>query len=173
MRYEIISFDNISDDRAPSLDWCHKQFSPVIGEIIYLFFTKVDFDVFDEYKEIIRSIQNKKHLTQKEQVGLSKIKKQLWLKNDFAKNKKFYNPLVATPYKDNKYLVHPGRDRFVILKAFGYNEYEFLVCSDKEMERSNLEEIQSHHVQDTIIRFNQRNFSTVTNVDDTAFRKWI
>lgn len=172
MKYEIISFDDLDHSRAPNQKWCHETFGHTLGEIIYMFYNNSSFEVFEEYKEIIHSIKNKKHLTQKEQAGISKLRKLFFLKSDFDKNQSFFNPLVAIPNND-KYLVHPGRDRYAVLKALGYNSYSFLVCEKDDMKKEKLDDIKSYHTPETILKFNQNNFSTVTVINEKPFEDWI
>ena len=173
MKYEIISFDKIDESKHPDSNWAQAKFSPLLGEIIHMFYKKSSFDVFDEYKEIIRSVKNKKHHTPQEQAGILKIQKLFYLKSEFDRDKKFYNPLVLIP-QDDKYLVHPGKDRYLILKSSGFTEYSFLVCDKKEAtNKDKLDEIKYYHTDNTIIKFNENNFSTVTVIDKQAFEDWL
>ena len=172
MEYVVLPFEKIVPRTPPARDWNHKTYGTILGELIHTFDVNNDFCVFEEYKQIIRNVYHDKNKSTKDEMGIYKISKLMMLKEEFYRDGKFYNPMVATPHGD-KYLVHPGRDRFQVLNALGYTEYEFLLCSEDEMEASNIDSLKPHHTDETIFKFNKRNFSIITRVNKTAFENWI
>lgn len=172
MEYKVLPFDKIISRWEPDRRWCHVEFGITLGELIHLFSHNNDFSIFEEYKEIIRKVYQKENKSQAENQGIYKISKLFYLLNDFYRDRKFFNPMVATPEGD-KYFVHPGRDRFQVLRALGYTEYEFLLCTEDEMKHDNIKNLKPYHAEGTTFQFNKRNFSTITTVDKTAFENWL
>jgi len=170
MKFELFDLDLISPyPKGPSEDWIVKHYGTTFGKILYDWCCSPNFKIFEENKDLIKQ----EYLNNKDQPFFVRITKLCQLSHDWRINNMWKNPLIVTNI-NGAFIVHPGQDRYNIMKAYNVKEYNCCLFEKQEVQQSNTDAIQKLHTSDVKIEFNSKHF-TIKNykVDRSYFEKWL
>jgi len=149
IQYLNISLDQVDiwKDELDSIDYCQRTFGS-LGYILHEYYQTYDIEIFEKYKRIIES----KFVDALISGGpvptfFGKTEKIIMLKKYWDQHKKWRDPVVArlVGTKNNLpfYYLHPGRDRFCIMKGSGLTQYLFLYIPQHLLTDENYDRIKS------------------------------
>lgn len=140
-----------------SVDSCKNIFGN-LGFILHEYYQEYDFRIFKKYKKIIESeFIDAVCSTKPVSTFFGRLDKILMLSQYWDENQSWRDPLVARPreIKNNKnfYFVHPGRDRYCVMRSRSVKNYPFLCIPSNMINESNTELIKSFwgEYKDTVI----------------------
>lgn len=138
---------DIWKEELDSLDYCLKTFGE-LGYILHEYYQHYDVSLFNQHKTIIESKLIDYMIGSKPiPVFFGKLEKILMLNKYWDTHNKWRDPLVVRHIgqRNNKpfYYVHPGRDRYCILKNKKVESYRFLFIPSLNLQTENYDLIKS------------------------------
>lgn len=107
---------------ANKLDTYYDNMGETLARILNEFESRRDIRIFDTNKNVILSSYAKHGHS----LFYYRFEKILGLYRDWVKFKTWKNPVVARKFDDN-FLIHPGRDRWLVMKSIGVRQYNFMI----------------------------------------------
>ncbi len=109
----------------------------IYGKLINAYENGGNPEVFDQNKILIAELWEKEKNTVLKNEFLYRIEKILMLYEHWYKTNKWLSPLVAVE-EGSKYRVHPGKDRWYIMKHLKIPRYQFVVIEQVNYQTLNL-----------------------------------
>src|SRR6056300_1840473 len=167
MRFEVLDLKHVSPyANGPSKEWIVKHYGDVFGNIFFNWCCQPDFKILNDAKPLLKSQPSDNPL-------VAKLNKLCYLAHEWRVQRQWDNPLVVTDQKGN-YIVHPGQDRYNIMRAFGVTSYNFCLIDLEESKDDIVAKLEKIFNNDGVIQFDQKHL-TFRNyrVDPTHYAKWI
>ena len=133
-----------------------KDYGTEFGQIMFDYNQTSDPIVFDKNKDLIKKVyENYQNLSGEEQRYASrllyKIRKIIFLTDEFKRRKQWKNPIVCRSRGSNPAL-SIGFDRYHVMKSLNVKQYEVLVLSNIEFSLDFVPKLKTFFEPDTVFR---------------------
>lgn len=129
MRYQELDLDITSPWQLPrhTVEYTYKSYGVFFYEWIEEYLETFDPIVFDRNKGRIQELYAQ-HFNNPFYFRLAKI---IYLYEQWDRYKRWNDPIIARQLADRLYIIHPGQDRWIVMKHFGVKSYNFLVIDEE------------------------------------------
>jgi len=103
-----------------------ERMGPIYAKLLCTYENNCDPSIFDQNKILIADLWEKEKNRSPKNELLYRVEKILMLYEAWTKTNKWLTPLVAV-VEGERYRIHPGRDRWYIMKHLHVPRYQFLV----------------------------------------------
>jgi hypothetical protein len=152
--------------QLPNKPWFEKEYGDRFGSILFEFCLNPNFEIFENNKKIIsENLSNNRFYF--------KLRKLFYLSHEWLQHKKWNNPIIVTNRNGN-FIVHPGQDRYNIMKAHNVETYDCYFIEPEEASLKNISKIKKLFNNDGEVVFNEKHFILKNyKVENIHFHKWL
>ena len=129
MHYQELDLDITSPWQLPqhTVECSYKSYGVFFYEWIEEYLETFDPIVFDRNKHRIQELYAQ-HFNNPFYFRLAKI---IYLYQQWNRYQRWNDPMIARQLADRLYIIHPGQDRWIVMKHFDVKRYNFLVIDEE------------------------------------------